>query len=271
MKFGSFPVEETVGAILAHSLRLDDATRLRKGTRLTSADVERLRHCGIKTVTVAKPEVGDVLEDEAAFQVADRFNHASLRHDEATTGRVNFFAKTNGLLCVNKRAIDRLNAVDPGITLATLENHQEVNAGRMVATVKIIPYMVEAAQLEKVNALDLANAIRVQPFSAFKVGLVQSALPDTKTSVLDKTRRMLARRLELSGSLIVAEKRVAHTQEAFAAAISELGETCDMVILFGASAISDTRDVIPAAIEEKGGRIVRFGMPVDPGNLLLIA
>jgi molybdenum cofactor cytidylyltransferase len=38
----------------------------------------------------------------------------------------------------------------------------------------------------------------------------------------------------------------------------------------GASAISDRRDVIPAAIEQAGGRITLFGMPVDPGNLLLL-
>jgi molybdenum cofactor cytidylyltransferase len=41
--------------------------------------------------------------------------------------------------------------------------------------------------------------------------------------------------------------------------------------VFGASAIADRRDVIPAAVEAIGGRIEHFGMPVDPGNLLLIA
>ena len=40
--------------------------------------------------------------------------------------------------------------------------------------------------------------------------------------------------------------------------------------MFGASAIADRRDVIPAALEAVGGRIEHFGMPVDPGNLLLI-
>src|SRR6202011_4010190 len=44
----------------------------------------------------------------------------------------------------------------------------------------------------------------------------------------------------------------------------------ELVIVFGASAIADKRDVIPAAVEAIGGRIEHFGMPVDPGNLLLI-
>ena len=42
------------------------------------------------------------------------------------------------------------------------------------------------------------------------------------------------------------------------------------MIVFGASAIADRRDVIPAAIEAVGGEIEHFGMPVDPGNLMLI-
>jgi len=42
------------------------------------------------------------------------------------------------------------------------------------------------------------------------------------------------------------------------------------VVVFGASAIADRRDVIPAAVEAVGGTIEHFGMPVDPGNLLLI-
>ncbi len=41
-------------------------------------------------------------------------------------------------------------------------------------------------------------------------------------------------------------------------------------MIAGASAILDRRDVIPAAIVAAGGAIDHFGMPVDPGNLLLM-
>ena len=49
-----------------------------------------------------------------------------------------------------------------------------------------------------------------------------------------------------------------------------LRDGAELVIVFGASAIADRRDVIPAAIEAAGGSIEHFGMPVDPGNLILI-
>lgn len=43
-----------------------------------------------------------------------------------------------------------------------------------------------------------------------------------------------------------------------------------MVIVFGASAVCDAKDVIPAAIGLAGGKVTRVGMPVDPGNLLVV-
>src|SRR5205814_5377025 len=62
-----------------------------------------------------------------------------------------------------------------------------------------------------------------------------------------------------------------HEQAALAQAIEEVLAGAELVIVFGASAIADRRDVIPAAVESIGGRVEHFGMPVDPGNLLLLA
>ena len=44
-----------------------------------------------------------------------------------------------------------------------------------------------------------------------------------------------------------------------------------MVLIAGASAITDRHDVLPAGIVAAGGIVEHFGMPVDPGNLLLLA
>src|SRR5213075_1554595 len=62
-----------------------------------------------------------------------------------------------------------------------------------------------------------------------------------------------------------------HEQAALKSALAEvLRDGAELVIVFGASAIADRRDVIPAALEAAGGKVEHFGMPVDPGNLLLI-
>src|SRR5690606_15156676 len=105
------------------------------------------------------------------------------------------------------------------------------------------------------------DVIALHPFAPHKIGLVQTVLPSVKPSVLDKTARLTAERLERSGSIVTLERRTAHDEEALRAAIAELDPGNDMLIVFGASAVSDAADVIPAAIEKAGGRVVRVGMP----------
>jgi molybdenum cofactor cytidylyltransferase len=104
------------------------------------------------------------------------------------------------------------------------------------------------------------------------VALVQTVLPDTRDAVLEKTAGVIAARLEALGSRLRWEKRCQHGEEALTRTLSELlAEVPQMVLIVGASAIVDRRDVVPAAITAVGGAIEHFGMPVDPGNLLLLA
>jgi molybdenum cofactor cytidylyltransferase len=109
------------------------------------------------------------------------------------------------------------------------------------------------------------------PYRVRKVGIVSTLLPGLAPKVIEKTLRVTEERLKAADARIVAERRVAHERKALAAAMKEvLGEGAELVIVFGASAIADRRDVIPAALETIGGRIEHLGMPVDPGNLLLV-
>ena len=114
--------------------------------------------------------------------------------------------------------------------------------------------------------------MRVAPFKVRKVGIISTLLPGLADKVIEKTLKVTQERLAPAGALIVAERRVPHETKALARALDEvLKAGAEMVVVFGASAIADTRDVIPAAVEQVGGRIEHFGMPVDPGNLMLVA
>jgi len=52
--------------------------------------------------------------------------------------------------------------------------------------------------------------------------------------------------------------------------VADAAGKADLVLVLTASATSDRHDVCPAAITRAGGRVERFGMPVDPGNLLVL-
>jgi len=105
-----------------------------------------------------------------------------------------------------------------------------------------------------------------------KVGLIQTTVAKTSEKMLTKTARVTAERVTFLGGRIVREVRMAHERGAIADAISGFKRReADLIVVAGASAIADRRDTVPAGIEMAGGRIAHFGMPVDPGNLLLLA
>jgi molybdenum cofactor cytidylyltransferase len=273
MKFGAVPVTQAEGGVAVHSIRQSGLV-LKKGTLIGKPEIAALQAAGISEIVVARIEPGDVSEDAAAAEIAAAVAGTGVRVDRAFTGRANLFAESAGVLVVDKDAIDRLNQVDESITFATLAAYKPVVAGEMIATVKIIPFAV--AEKARDAALAAAAAarplVRVAPYRLRKIGVVSTVLPGLATKVIEKTLKVTEERLMPAGASIVAERRVAHDQAALAKAIEEvLGEGAELVLVFGASAIADRRDVIPAAVTTIGGRIEHFGMPVDPGNLLLIA
>lgn len=270
MIFGEIPVDDAVGAVLAHSVRAAEA-KFPKGHLLAAADIGALKAAAVATVIAARLSPGDLLEDEAATRLGAAIPVDHLRLAAATTGRVNIFAEVNGLFRASRDIVDRFNAVDPAITLACLNDRSDVKAGDMVATIKIIPLAVAGDAVERAAAvLASGEAFFVKPYKARQVALIATELPSLKPSVMDKTRAILEARLASSGSRLCREERVAHRAEPVAAAIRSLLPDHEMLIVFGASAVADSDDVIPAAIRAAGGMVDQVGLPVDPGNLLVL-
>ena len=272
MIFADLPVAEAAGTVLVHSVRVGRVA-FKKGRLLSVDDVKSLSEAGRKAVTVVRLEPGDVAEDAAATRLAESLAGGNVRLAKAFTGRCNLFAETSGLLVVDRERLDRINLVHEAVTAATLSPFDQVQAGDMVATVKIIPFAVEQAVLEACLAAAKGSEplVRVARFRARQVGLVQTRLPGIKESVLDKTFDVMNGRLAAMGCPAATELRCDHEPAAVATAIADLRRGgAEMVLVAGASAITDRRDVIPAAVERAGGRIEHFGMPVDPGNLLLL-
>ncbi len=270
MKFGAVPPSDAIGATAVHTIR-QGALVLKKGTPIGPAEAAALEAAGIKDLVVARLEAGDVSEDLAAAEIATAIAGDGVDVDRAFTGRANLFARAAGILVVDKDAIDALNRVDEAITMATLSAYKPVVAGEMIATVKIIPFAVAETARDLALAAAKRPLVRVAPYRVHKVGVVSTLLPGLAPKVIEKTLKITADRLAPAGAKIIAERRVPHERAALARALDEvLKQDAELAIVFGASAIADRRDVIPAALEAIGGHIEHFGMPVDPGNLLLI-
>ncbi len=272
MKFGPVAPKDARGATAVHSIRQGELV-LKKGTVIGDKEIAALDAAGVTEIVVARLDKGDISEDEAAAGIAAAVAGEGTRTDRAFTGRCNLFAETAGILVVDRDTVDRLNRVDEAVTLATLPAYKPVVEGEMIATVKIIPFAVpgEARDKAVAAAKKAEPVIRIAPYVIHKIGVVSTLLPGLAPKVIEKTLHITKERIAPAGAVIVAERRVPHDEAALAAAIAEVQKAgAEMVIVFGASAIADRRDVIPMAIESAGGAIEHFGMPVDPGNLMLI-
>ncbi|MFY0614786.1 MAG: molybdopterin-binding/glycosyltransferase family 2 protein [Hyphomicrobiaceae bacterium] len=272
MKFGPQPLDKAHGAILAHSVRLPGGA-IKKGTRLDDSDIARLSESGLAEVVVAMLASDDVLEDDAATQVARILAGPGVDTADAATGRVNLYAACDGLVQFDRERLVALNLIDEGLTVATLRHGERVAKGRMIATIKIIPYALPGSVVEA--ALDLlggdAPLLSMAAFTPHRAGLIISQTPDTKPSVVTKRGEVNGKRIMDLGSTLAAQTTVTHDTATVAQAISAMAaKDLDPILVFGASAIADREDVIPAAIAAAGGTVQHFGMPVDPGNLLLL-
>jgi molybdenum cofactor cytidylyltransferase len=266
MEFGPVPVTEAEGGILAHGLRFGD-TRLKKGTVLAETDIEALRRAGVERVTVARLGADDLGEDAAAERLARALvpdeAASGLRLTAARTGRVNVYAVGPGVLVYDPDRIGALNAVDPMLTFAVLPPFAVTRDRLLVGTVKVIAYGVPAAAVEAA-ARHAEAALRVAPVVLQDAVLIETTLEDGP----GKGEQAMRARLEALGMTLSRTVRVPHDEAALAAALT--AAEADLVLILTASATSDPRDVAPEAVRLAGGEVGRFGMPVDPGNLLFV-
>ncbi len=272
MQFGDTPIEHALGAVLAHSVHFDDG-RIPKGRVLTENDIEQLRAAGFASIVAARLDENDIPENNAAARIGQALACDSLDIAEPSTGRVNIFAKFAGLCVIDADSVNQMNAAHESMTIATVPPYEPVSAGQLIATVKIIPFAVPLRELNRVVSIIDENqpVLSVYSFQQRKVGVVFSELPSVPFKGKEKAIRVLQDRLAQVGGAIDEMTLCQHEAPAVAEAIrSHLTQGCDLILLFGASAIVDRGDVIPAGIVGAGGEVTYFGMPVEPGNMLLL-
>ena len=263
MKFGPVPLDQAAGAILAHSVATPSG-RLRKGRVLDAADVSALQAAGLDEVIVAALGAEDVDENAAAQALAEALVGGGVRLTDAFTGRVNVLAEGPGVAVLDAVAIHAANAVHPMITIATVPPFQQMAGQGMLATVKIISYAVPrdalaAACTAAKGALRLAAPVR------HSATLIVTDIPGGPGA---KGQAAIADRLDALGGALEDVASVLHETAPLAEAITNAEG--DVVMILTGSATSDPDDVAPSALRAAGGSVARFGMPVDPGNLLFL-
>ena len=266
MKFGAVAPQDALGAILAHSVTVG-GKRLRKGALLSAADIAQLESAGLTEIVVARLEAGDIPENEAAKQLANAITDPTgrgLAVSEAFTGRVNLVAATAGVVRVDAARITAFNSVNPMITIATVPDFHLADQGAMLATIKIISFAARDADVEAARRF-LDGSIEVISPKLKTARLILTEIDGVKA---EKGVGAIRDRLARWGMELTQVQTCAHQIDDLSSALVAADE--ELILILTASATSDINDVAPASLVVSGGRVERFGMPVDPGNLLFV-
>ena len=277
MKFRAVPVEQAEGHILGHNITGSDGRRLlRKGKAITAGDIETLKALNRRSVYAALIAPDDVDENTAAHRISQKVAGAGIALSKAATGRVNMRAGFGGVLRVDVSRLAAINNFE-GVTLATMSRHTVVPAGKIVATLKVIPYALPQSIVQQAEDEAAENPIiHLAPLVPTRVGLILSGSPEAQTRVMSSFQSSLSARLAQLESSIEKVDYVPLEDESgerqLAGVIQEhVAEGMEMIILAGETAIMDRYDIAPRAVERAGGQVTCFGAPVDPGNLLMLS
>ena len=177
-------VEDAVGLRLAH-----DHTQIRpggfkgvgfrRGHVVRLSDIPKLLDLGKKQVYVLKLEAGEVHEEEAARRMAKAVAGRGIKLQGPREGKVDFIARTLGLLKVKSRPLAKINGLGFAI-LSTRHNHSVVRPGEVVAGTRIIPLLTRESRVERVERIGRKEGpiLEVLPLRPKKVGVVVTGSED---------------------------------------------------------------------------------------------
>jgi molybdenum cofactor cytidylyltransferase len=263
------------GSVLARDLFVA-GERWSKGRRLSRADLDAFTTAppsAIGAVTVILLDAGDLHEDEAATRLATAVAGPGLAVRGPVQSRVDLAATAAGVVHVRIADLERLNRLDP-LEVFTRLDGSIVEAGDLVASVKIAPHVVEAAVLDEGSAL-AAKArpaiVHVAPFRPMTVGVVVKE--SLRRSDRPRFEESVRAKVESLGSTIRAIDYVEDEDDAVRAALQRFARRAGRVdvILTAGGRSTDPSDPFFTAVDALGGRVVRRGVPAHPGSMLWLA
>ncbi len=268
------------GAVLLGPVLLPGGT-LRKGTRLDAALGARLVAAARsgeldQSVRAGWPEPGDLHEDEAAKRLAAAAAGQGIELHAPRQSRLDLVAKWDGVLHVRLPQLLRVNSID-SIEVFTLFHGQAVQAGQLVASVKVAPHLISGSLVEEGVRIagERAPLVEVCPYQPLDVGAIAAeAIGEDALARFESGARMKVEALgsRFTGTIVLAAPDSDPAELEARAALRSLAlERGLNVILVGGVSAGDPLAPFYAALRELGGRVLRHGVPAHPGSMIWLA
>ena len=270
---GKRPPARLAGAVLARDLTLG-GERWEKGRRLSADDLLAVAAADPGApVSVLLPDAGELHEDEAGLRLAAAVAGPGLTIRGPVQSRVDLLAERAGVVNVRIAELERLNRIDP-LEVFTVFDGQVVEAGDLVASVKIAPHLVEASVVDEGARLaDFGSRpiVWVAPFVPSRVGVIVKE--SVRATARERFEASVRSKVEGLGSAVAEIAYVEDDAEAVEGVMAGFVRGPDAVdlILTAGAASTDPLDACFVAIAALGGRVVRRGVPSHPGSMLWLA
>ena len=277
MKSRYLETEKAVGKILCHDMTqiikgVHKGPRFKKGHVIREEDVPVLLSMGKHRIYLLDLDADELHEEEAGLRVAKAVAGAGLTIKGPSEGRFDLIAERTGLLKINARSLLKLNGI-PQIAVVTLHDLTPVQKGERVAGAKVVPLVIKKKYVERVekHAAGTFPVITVVPYKKLKVAGVITGREICESRIEDGFGPVLhdkAKAFDLAPPEITY---VVDEKEKIARAIMEhLHRGAELVLVTGGMSV-DPDDVTPAGIRMTGAKIIRYGAPVMPGVMFLMA
>jgi len=277
MKLQMVKVEDSIGKVLSHDITRivkgeSKGAAFRKGHIVLEQDIPELLMMGKENIYILDIEAGDVHEDEAGIRMAAALQGDGVEWSGPSEGRINLFASCDGLLKINIHALEAINDL-PDVVLSTLPNNTVVQKGDLLAGTKVIPLVIaeEALVVAEIICYQAEWVIKVIPFQKLNVGVVITGSEIYKQRIRDEFGPVITEKIKHFGSTILRVEYAPDEMEVIAEKIRKMADDGAGIIFVTGGMSVDPDDVTPNAIRLSGAKIEKYGVPVLPGAMFMLA
>lgn len=276
MAIKKVPVEEAVGMVIAHDMTQIipeefKGARFQKGDVIDSEDISTLKDMGKEHIYVLSLKEGTIHEDDAAYRIAKKIVDKNINLSEPTEGKITLTADQKGVLKVDKGLLLEVNSIEE-ILITSSHNNIFLQAGDSLAGVRINPLTIEENKLQQFeDILGNQNIFKLESFINKKVGVVVTGNEVYNERIEDEFVPTLQKKFKRWGGRLLDSIIVPDEVDKITEALANLKESgAEVLIVCGGMSV-DPDDLTPKGIRNTGAEIIKYGVPVLPGNKLMLA
>ncbi len=268
-------VEEAVGMTLCHDVTaMFDGFKgalFKRGHVIRAEDVPRLLDIGKKHVFIWEENAGELHEEDCALRLAALAPVAGAHYEGPSEGKMLLKADIRGQFRVDRELLRALNSIGD-ITITALPDYYPVEPGARLASMRIVPLVTEAAQIERAEALAAGKKLLdLRPYEPRRVGVIVTGSEVYSGRIKDKFEPVVRAKLaDYPGEILGVKLCDDDLDMIVSAARGFLAAGADFLIFTGGMSV-DPDDLTPTAIRRLGAEIVTHGVPSQPGNMTLAA